>query len=239
MVRKAYIRHRESYPENENTFAALEGFRQRGVEIAPFYGFGDIETLPDLARDVCLVGHLGDVWTALKCLGITQPPSLDYPEELSDFLGRRLWRSDIKTIRGMTQRVFVKPVKQKLFTGFALTGHFRDMLRIGTYPEDEEVWVSEPVEFVAEYRAFILRHEILDVRAYKGDWSKAPDRRIVENIVTAWKDAPIACSVDIGITSDGRTLLVEVNDGYALGSYGLYPTLYAQMIEARWEEMVG
>ena len=35
----------------------------------------------------------------------------------------------------------------------------------------------------------------------------------------------------------GKTLLVEVNDSYALGHYGLRTIPYARMIEARWEEM--
>lgn len=40
-------------------------------------------------------------------------------------------------------------------------------------------------------------------------------------------------------TDDGRTLLVEVNDGYALGCYGLQHNLYAKLLAARWAELVG
>ncbi len=28
-------------------------------------------------------------------------------------------------------------------------------------------------------------------------------------------------SMDFGLTDDGRTLLIEVNDGYSIGCYGL------------------
>jgi hypothetical protein len=34
-------------------------------------------------------------------------------------------------------------------------------------------------------------------------------------------------------------LLVEINDGFALGAYGTPPALYAQMLAARWKQMVG
>ena len=37
---------------------------------------------------------------------------------------------------------------------------------------------------------------------------------------------------------DGRTLVVEVNDGYALGNYGLSPLNSINFHKARWKEMV-
>lgn len=32
---------------------------------------------------------------------------------------------------------------------------------------------------------------------------------------------------------------MEANDGYSLGPYGLWPELYAQLLSARWAQMVG
>lgn len=43
--------------------------------------------------------------------------------------------------------------------------------------------------------------------------------------------------LDFGVTSDGRTLLIEMNDGYSLGAYGLEPELYAKLLTARWAEL--
>ncbi len=45
-------------------------------------------------------------------------------------------------------------------------------------------------------------------------------------------------NIDIGVTRDGRTLVVEVNDGYALGNYGLSPLKSINFHRARWKEMV-
>ena len=39
------------------------------------------------------------------------------------------------------------------------------------------------------------------------------------------------------ITLGGYELVVEVNDAYALGAYGLPPLRYAAMIDARWAEL--
>lgn len=43
--------------------------------------------------------------------------------------------------------------------------------------------------------------------------------------------------INFGVTSKGETLLVEVNEGYALGCYGLFPDFYAKLIITRWAEL--
>ena len=50
----------------------------------------------------------------------------------------------------------------------------------------------------------------------------------------------LACAfcLDIGILSNGNIELVEINDAYSFGHYGLIPELYAQMLEERWIELV-
>lgn len=44
-------------------------------------------------------------------------------------------------------------------------------------------------------------------------------------------------SADFGVTGNGDTLLVEINDGYSLGHGALTSNLYAELLEARWLEM--
>lgn len=62
--------------------------------------------------------------------------------------------------------------------------------------------------------------------------------RIMESFVS-WEDRPMACSMDICVTKDGRTLLVEFNDAYSLGAYGLADIYYAKLISARWSQLLG
>lgn len=236
---KCYIRYREDTPETELHAVAERGFRERGVETVPFYWIDDVDELKDLSHEVGLAGYIGDVWRALDTMGVPRPPSLDYPEVLDPFLCRSVRRMLLREARGLTGRkLFVKPCKQKLFTGFVCEGTFNDQIRMGPYSETEEVFVSDPVNFVSEYRCFVLRGDILTARHYKGDWGVSISRKRVEEAVEAWEDAPVAYCLDFGATDKGETVLVEVNDGFALGTYGLQPTLYAQMLEARWQEMV-
>jgi len=47
-----------------------------------------------------------------------------------------------------------------------------------------------------------------------------------------------AYCIDFGVLAEGLgTVVVEVNDSFTMGSYGLLPRAYASMIEARWEEL--
>ena len=236
-IRKAYIRYREDLPESVNNFAALDGFRQLGVETAPIYGFGDIQELHDLGPEVCVAGFIVDVWEALAKLNIPRPIPLDYPPELEAYLGRQIKRGVLGEIRRITQPTFIKPVEQKVFTGFLWDAGPASRHAIVTCSDDVEIWISEPIEFISEYRCFILDGVLLDARRYKGDWSKAPDRAIVESAVKDYRSAPRAYALDFGVTSTGETRLVEANDAYALGHYGLQSVLYARMIDARWEEI--
>jgi len=238
-LRRCYIRYREDLPDSAPHAIAALGFRARGTETVPFYGFGDIRSLSDLGHDTGLAGFVGDVWEALDHLHIPRPPSLDYPPSLKAFLGRSIETLPLSEVRTIThRRLFIKPHKQKLFTGFVTSGTFEDQVRLGPYDDDELCWVSPPLPFQAEYRCCVLRGDILAARHYKGDWSRPLDRNVVLEAVQAYHDAPAAYTLDMGVTTGGQTLLIEVNDGFAFGPYGLPATLYAQMLEARWQELV-
>ena len=95
----------------------------------------------------------------------------------------------------------------------------------------------------SEYRAMILHGDIIDVRRYKGDWSLAPDRETVEDSGSAPASYTLDFAVersfdDIEWMSINKTVLVEANDGFAFGNYGLLPEAYASCLAARWKEMV-
>lgn len=80
---------------------------------------------------------------------------------------------------------------------------------------------------------------MLAVQPYRGAWQAQFSAAVVESMVGAYGGAPRAYAFDIGVTTHGHTLLVEVNEGYAVGSYGLQPVLYAKFLSARWAELTG
>ena len=79
--------------------------------------------------------------------------------------------------------------------------------------------------------------KILDVRRYKGDWRTCVDPKVIEKAVSEFISAPKGYGIDFGVTDKGETLLIEVNEGYSLGSYGLQSIDYAKLLSARWAEL--
>lgn len=236
---KFYIRHREGYPETEMQDYARRGMWTLNVETVPFEWIDDINQIKDLGRTVGIAGYIGDVHRGLEVLGKPIPPNVDYPDELTDYLGRKIWKSTLEEVRASTSPLFVKPQEHKLFTGFVWYNDQASRNRIVTQSDDVPVFIAEPVELIAEYRSFILHRKVIDCRRYKGDWSVAPNNVIVNTAVKAMgKKAPSAYCLDWGITSQGKTILVEMNEGFAFGHYGLHPVSYARMLSARWSELV-
>lgn len=237
---KAYVRFREGLPDNPNTYAAADGFTQMGIEIVPFYGFGDLESVTDLGPDAIVCGNIGDVWTALKVMGLPRPDGLDYPDHLKWLLGREIRQMTLADIWYRTDQVFVKPASLKLFTGLVWDPDDpRSRLSLAPYPDDTPVLVTDVVDFVSEWRCFVKHDLVIGVKHYKGEWDKAPNRKVLNEAVRLGKGRmPAAYALDLGVTSCGVTLLVEANEGFALGHYGLSSIVYARFLEARWEQFV-
>jgi hypothetical protein len=236
---KAYIqKNSEGQFASINFFAAYDSFIKMGWEIIPFTKG---ESFVNLKPENVVVGYIDAFHSSLKRLNISCPDEINYPAELEEFLGRKIWKSKINYIASHPEEwnIFIKPVyASKKFTG-RLVRSTKDLISCGDEFEDTEVWCSEPVNFLAEWRCFVRYAEILDVRIYKGDWRATFDYRVIEKAVKSYKSAPNGYAIDFGCTEKGETLLVEVNDGYSLGSYGLLPLDYAKLLSARWAEITG
>lgn len=204
----------------------------------PTKSFTNLAELP-LTKSTLVHGGVQTVLKALARLGVADPGVPSNPVSLKPWYGRRIWESTLGECKRNLRRNFVKPSKaQKLFTGYVMHGDSRDLVELAEFDDDVEVLVSEPVKFESEYRLFVHRGTILGCRHYAGDFTKYPDFDVALACVEAFKKAPVAYSLDLGVTDDGRTLVVEVNDAYALGAYGFSPVQYAQMVVDRWAEIV-
>lgn len=222
---------------SENTYAAFYGFSAMGWEIEFFEG----NPPKGLSRSDVVVGWITQVKQAVRNLGIEPPVELDYPEELRRYLGRDVWKDTLHHIYAdeKTWPVFVKPVKGKQFTGKLIT-KLGDLVGLGSQ-DDRDIWCSTPVKFLSEWRCFVRYGQLIDCRCYKGDFKQHPNYFTVLSAIADYTSQPAAFTLDVGVVGEGQhkdTLLVEVNDGYAMGSYGLRPFDYAKMISARWSQMV-
>ena len=71
-----------------------------------------------------------------------------------------------------------------------------------------------------------------------GDFRIFPDMNVIDNAIMDYKSQPAGYSIDFGITSDGRTLLIECNDGWSLGNYGLNDVTYSTLLAKRWVQLM-
>jgi len=215
-------------------FSAFKGLQKMGAHCTIVDTVNDIVSFNK--EDIC-IGGIGFVKNRLRQLHLDVVEPLDYPLELRDYLGREVWESTFNSIKGY-EGIFIKPKQQKFFTGLVVNSP-KDLVNKAVQGEDYDIWCSEPVELVSEYRAFVRYGEILDVRRYKGDYTVVPDYNVIKQCVSDYKSSPLAYGIDFGITKDGKTILVEVNDGFALGDYGLFYIDYAKLCYTRWSELVG
>ena len=83
----------------------------------------------------------------------------------------------------------------------------------------------------------VLENTGFDLDVSRAVELEAPDPEVIKRAVRDYKTAPAGYSLDFGVTDTDKTLLIEVNDGYALGSYGLFYVDYAKLLAARWAEL--
>ncbi len=232
---KVYIQaNKQNIPHNINLANAYYGFSEMGFETILFQKPTELSTSN---KEDVVVGHIGIIRTRLFELGI-KVPEINYPEELKRFLGRKIWTSRINTINEHPELwpVFVKPFEGKKFTGVVVRSP-KDLIGCGGNDDNGEVYCSEVINIIAEWRCFVRYGKILAIKPYYGDWHAHYDPSVIEEAVSSYTSAPAGCALDFGVTDKGKTLLIEVNDGYALGCYGLPSIDYAKLESARWAQL--
>ena len=235
-------------PHSINIANAMYGFRELGAEIIPYHTLDEI--YEKVEKEDIVLDYVDQCNAVFKKFGVT-PSIPDYPQSMERFLGRKVWRDTINNFSSDETKwsagYFVKPVEDKRFTG-KIIKDLKDLIGCGSCYENYEIIVSEPIDIVAEWRCFWLYDKIVDIRPY-GSVSNPDydgylycyDEAVLKDMMSEflkWQDRPNACSMDICVTKDHRTLLVEMNDAYALGCYGLPPLLYAKLLSARWSQLL-
>lgn len=242
--------NKDNIPHNYNFANALYGFREMGAEIVSYYEIKDI--LANLKKEDIVLDYISQVQAVFDKFGrIYDMPN--YPDVLKKYLKRKVWKDTINSIscneNKWSKGYFVKPIKDKAFTGKIISS-IKDLVGCGSCYEDYEVLVSEPLDIRAEWRGFVYYDKLIDLRPYGAVFNNDYiyhnyDINIVKNIMNdfcTWKDRPNACSIDIAVVNKDdkeETVLVECNDCYALGCYGLNSIMYAKMISARWSQIMG
>lgn len=238
----AKIRPNGEY-HSSNIAHAARGFYELGVEIIKYETITEIYDL--VTKDDIVLDYIDQCLTIFDKFG-AHPHIPDYPEVLKPYLGRPIWLDTINHINSdpSTWGVFVKPIKDKAFTGKVINGP-SDLVGCGSCYENYEVLCSSILNIKREWRGFVKYDKLIDLRPYTGDWHYNYDPDVIDKVMAAfvsWKERPVACSLDFAVIEDKnkelKTIFLEANDAFALGNYGLPPLEYAKLISARWSQIL-
>lgn len=186
---------------------------------------------------VCPVGSVEFVREWMRLAGVREPEPIDYPTSLHHALGRFVVKVPYAQA---SHGCWIKPVATKAWEPRIMDGD-------PFVAPDEPVWEAAPIapeQFLGEWRVYVRHGRIIG----HGRYDDSPDERIAYDIsrVLSWVDAytasgqaPAGYALDVAHMADGRTILIEVTDGWAIGYYRgtCSPADYAGMLAARWAEI--
>lgn len=191
-----------------------------------------------------VVGSVKFIKHALRLLDAPLVEASPYPECLRPYLGRAVGRyrslKEVKHELDLGYKWFVKPVDTKIFTGFVPDSSTD--FRFNGVSNRRPMYVSEVVEFHSEWRYYVVDGQPKAMRWYAGDKRRRPNQRTVYDAIEAYAKAgaPAGYVIDFGVIDRGETVLIEVNDGFAVGAYcESISEVYWDMLVARWQELIG
>ena len=109
--------------------------------------------------------------------------------------------------------------------------------------------VSRVVDFVSEWRVLVHRGIIQYVANYAGSPLAFPDADLIIEMVKEYdrsgtfdasgrhSEAPVAYTLDVGVTSEGNTQIIECHRFFSCGLYGYNEPNVAYMLSQAWFEI--
>lgn len=137
------------------------------------------------------------------------------------------------------EKLFIKPLKLKLFSGLILDGTIQSSL--ADVPDTTKVLAYEVIpNIISEWRGYVHMNKLIDCRCYSGDFMVSPDYDFIQQQINECKqdDFPIAYTIDIGILDDNTCIVIEFNDMWAIGNYGMENEIYLRLLRDRYFEII-
>ncbi|MDD5649395.1 MAG: ATP-grasp domain-containing protein [Candidatus Nanoarchaeia archaeon] len=233
----------DKIPQTVDCSIAFHGFEELACDITVFRDWLCFNKEEFEKFDVCVGGVNLCHWAFLK-LGIKNYNISCYPEQLKDFFHREINQVEVKkVIKEYPRNKFLKPIRPKQFQAFTTKKMFNSKnISLINLEEHEKIYVSELVDFKSEWRVYVNSKEIRNICFYKGDCCLLPDIKTIRTMIKVWKTCPCCYALDVGIVYNYlkkkfETILVEINDFYSIGNYGLESVEYAKMLYLRWKEI--
>lgn len=218
-------------------YSAMMGAIQSNIKVKPFKDSSEISNEPTNI----IVGSVEQCVQWLEQNNYKVPGLIDV-SPFEEFLGRTSIIVDIEEAKVICQDtpIFIKPATAiKAFTGFVADSPFT--LQVWSHGYKGDVLVQPVIEIISEYRLYINCHTIIGMKHYRGDCLAVFDRELIEKCVDlSYKVLDNhSYTLDFGVLEDGSTVLIELNDGFAVGNYGIEPLDYYLFVRNRWLQLTG
>lgn len=193
-----------------------------------------------LIRSRLFVGSVEFMTEVFKRIGINQP---------------RLSKNNLRPEKRMMisdfvyeSPVFIKPTSTKLFTGTVIDEYNHTQYK-HHYP-DAEIIVQDVIpDIISEWRCYIFRNKIVDVKNYSGDIGADVNGiiRYLDNELQRHGDLslPETFVADVAVCMDKTQkptttyhTIIEFNDMWAIGNYGVSNDLYVRMLKQRYFDII-
>lgn len=222
-------------PHHFDCACGLYGALDHGLEIR-LTTFEEVQSgkFDNLIRDNVFIGSVEFMKEVFSRVGKTdiRVPENSNRQHLKMTLGEA-------KILSKSKNIFIKPFDIKLFTGFVLDQMVYSS--ISDISDDTLVMVydvfSSTIE--SEWRCYIGRNRVVDIRNYSGDMFITPNKEYLESVINSNKlKFPTAYTIDIGILENGDNVVIEYNDMWAIGNYGIDNYEYFSLLKSRYFEIV-
>jgi len=240
---KLYIQTNDKNPIWDFTTSAQIGAINNDIEVKHF---NTIDTVPINDENI-ICGSVESASQYLEELGVNVPAPIDMLkfQELNSFLlGRKLWLDKISNCNLHEKPIFVKPYgKHKEFYPFVQKKEDDYLMYTqDVVNKDIIALFQDVINIKSEWRVYILNAEILKACNYSGAVMLFPNVDTINDILyISEKIMNIgikAYSIDVAVTDKNETVLVELQDGWSIGNYGLNPDDYFKFIKTRWLQIV-
>lgn len=253
----AYIKSKDGIPIEDWMFSAYLGFNHFGLNIILFE---EIEEVP-CKKDIILVSYIDETQKWFKKMGwIENPqlPSIPFNEEFYNLKeikkGDHLYNFKIKMKDVRDNKFeypfFMKSVGLKEFIPTIISNRnvldYQDLSKIDDNCHIQLFPVIKNIE--SEWRVYVIDNEIVKVCNYLGN-SFYNDvfhfKSYIFGIICMFqfcfpdrKTYSLDIAEYVGEKEEYNYELIEYNDFWSLGNYGLSPKEYALGLLRRWKEII-
>jgi len=179
-------------------------------------------------RNYTPVGSNEFVLSWMKHFNIPIPNPINVPEELFDFCERDIFNGNHMDLDELEGEYFIKSNdKIKGYCEMIKTKPNEIDIPAGNYQ------ISEPIDIESEWRCFVYQNKLVGLQNYSGDFAMFPNLEAIFWMIHAYKSAPIAYTLDVGVHDD-RTFPIECHDFFSCGLYGFANHKILPFMFYRW-----